>query len=165
MVAKVETERRGVTLEDMFAFAVALGVPPTSLVLPRTLDAEIAVTPKVAADPALIHAWFRGDNPRLTRGQRVDDQQRRHYSEAAPDLVWQADRRVPYLRSVQREAAEGILWASGVLKPTPSMLEDGKTARDMTESALSSISGLAHAGIALLHEIYGEGDFPNDEEV
>ncbi len=79
-VAKIEAGRRGVggdygregrkegqvlprpvRLDEAVAFAVALGVPLLSLIVPLTREDELRLAPKVSIDVEKAFAWARGE--------------------------------------------------------------------------------------------------------
>lgn len=51
---------RNVSVDDVFALAAALGVPPVYLLTPLEDIATVAVTPNVRLPAALVRAWIRG---------------------------------------------------------------------------------------------------------
>jgi transcriptional regulator with XRE-family HTH domain len=51
---------RGVSVDDVFALAAALGVNPVHLLTPREDDATVLVTPKVKLPARTVRAWIRG---------------------------------------------------------------------------------------------------------
>ncbi len=62
-IARLENGERKVSLDEAVAFAIALGVPPYALVVPRQVDREVRVTSKWAmAGPSML-AWWRGVQP------------------------------------------------------------------------------------------------------
>jgi transcriptional regulator with XRE-family HTH domain len=64
LVAKIETGvRRNVTVTELFAFAVALDVPPVHLLAPLDDDATVAVTSKITPPAKAVRRWVRGEQP------------------------------------------------------------------------------------------------------
>lgn len=59
---KLEKGERAATapLDKVFAIAVALGVAPVHLIVPRDDDAEVAVAPKLTLPAAQARRWIRG---------------------------------------------------------------------------------------------------------
>jgi transcriptional regulator with XRE-family HTH domain len=51
---------RNVSVDDLFALAAALGVPPVHLLTPLEDDAPVAITPTVSHPAALARKWIRG---------------------------------------------------------------------------------------------------------
>ena len=51
---------RGVSVDDLFALAAALGVAPVHLLVPLEDDATVAVAPRVNFPAPLARAWIRG---------------------------------------------------------------------------------------------------------
>jgi transcriptional regulator with XRE-family HTH domain len=62
ILANIESHRREeITVEEVFAFALALNVSPTNLVLPRDEETEVAVTPTVTEWPFFVRLWIYGE--------------------------------------------------------------------------------------------------------
>jgi transcriptional regulator with XRE-family HTH domain len=60
-VTKLEGGRyRGISIDDVFAFAAALGVSPVHLLTPLEDEVIVAVTPSVHLPAAHARAWIRG---------------------------------------------------------------------------------------------------------
>jgi transcriptional regulator with XRE-family HTH domain len=62
-IARIEMGKRDVSLDEALAFAVALGVPPGSLILPRSMDETISPTPAVSVASADAQLWWWGAEP------------------------------------------------------------------------------------------------------
>lgn len=66
ILANIESHRREeLTVEEVFAFALALNMSPTNLVLPNDEATEVAVTPTVTEYPFFVRLWIYGER-RLT---------------------------------------------------------------------------------------------------
>jgi transcriptional regulator with XRE-family HTH domain len=63
VVAKVESGKRAVSLEDAFRFALALDVAPVHLLVPIDSDEPIHLAPNMEAPPHEVRAWIRGFMP------------------------------------------------------------------------------------------------------
>ncbi|GAB3259718.1 hypothetical protein GCM10027456_39440 [Kineosporia babensis] len=71
MIASIETMRRGISLDELLVFALALDVPPAQLLTPPDHTSEDPGTPSVLAvtstvrieDPDLARRWIIGDQP------------------------------------------------------------------------------------------------------
>jgi transcriptional regulator with XRE-family HTH domain len=59
-VARIEGRRRKVSLDEAFAFAVALGVAPVNLFIPLERDEQFAISKKWIAPAWMARAWARG---------------------------------------------------------------------------------------------------------
>jgi transcriptional regulator with XRE-family HTH domain len=59
-VARLESGKRAVPIEELFALAAALEVPPVHLLTPLDDDAQVAVTPNTSVPAPLARAWLRG---------------------------------------------------------------------------------------------------------
>jgi transcriptional regulator with XRE-family HTH domain len=70
-VAKTETGVRGLTLNDAIAIAVALGVPLTTLMLPRESQATVALTPNFITSAQTARSWLRGRGVLRPEDQRA----------------------------------------------------------------------------------------------
>ena len=117
-IAKIETGVRGVSIDEVVAFSVALGVSPSALVLGRDTRL-IRVAPNLAVDLHAALSWWRGLYPlapfqgRLIRDdegnldiEETDDE--RFFYDAIPDFEAQAERRLPSVLSIMR-LAEGLV--------------------------------------------------------
>jgi transcriptional regulator with XRE-family HTH domain len=62
-VAKVETGKRGLSLNEFFQYAQALDVAPVHLVAPPNSDESISLGPNMECSPAELRAWIRGRLP------------------------------------------------------------------------------------------------------
>src|SRR4051794_4209041 len=60
VVAKVESGKRAVTVEDALRFALALDVAPVHLLVPTDSDEPIHLAPNLKASPYETRAWIRG---------------------------------------------------------------------------------------------------------
>jgi transcriptional regulator with XRE-family HTH domain len=59
-LAKIETGEQTVRLDDVFAIAEALELPPVYLLAPRDDERDIEITATVTITPAEMRAWARG---------------------------------------------------------------------------------------------------------
>lgn len=78
ILANIESHRReGLTVEEVFALALALNMSPTNLVLPHEEETEVAVTPTITEYPLFVRSWIYGES-RLpsTYGDRQEDHDR-----------------------------------------------------------------------------------------
>jgi transcriptional regulator with XRE-family HTH domain len=62
-ISKIEKNRRRMTLDEVFAFAYALGVSPAALVLPRDSFSTVAITPTTEKTASETLDWLRGVLP------------------------------------------------------------------------------------------------------
>jgi transcriptional regulator with XRE-family HTH domain len=63
-VAKVEAGKRGVTADDLLAFAAVLNVSPNRLLLPDLAgDEPVSVTPAISAPAWAVWSWAEGQGP------------------------------------------------------------------------------------------------------
>jgi hypothetical protein len=60
-LSKLESGRYGVSINDVFALAAALGLNPVHLLTPLEDDATVAVTNRVLLPAKNVRAWIRGD--------------------------------------------------------------------------------------------------------
>src|SRR6266511_1650857 len=63
VLTKLEAGKRQATLEDIFAFAVALGVAPVHLLVPLDDDEQVAVVPTRSFSAVVVRGWLRGLYP------------------------------------------------------------------------------------------------------
>lgn len=79
VVANIETgrrdgegrRRRDITVDELLAFAAALGVAPLHLAIPPTGAEPYAVTPGIVVEPSSARAWVRGEEPLLGTDART----------------------------------------------------------------------------------------------
>ena len=63
-IARLETGKRGVSLDDVFAFALALGVAPVNLIAgPSVEGRRIVLTSKRVQGTEVTRDFIRGQNP------------------------------------------------------------------------------------------------------
>lgn len=104
-IAKIETQKRRVLLDEAIALAVALGVPPSVLVLGRRGSVWIRVAPHAATISQNAFDWWNGVLPLgVPQGQPrrdavgepfiEDSEEERFYFDARPDFEEAADRRL-----------------------------------------------------------------------
>lgn len=62
-INRLENGSRGVSLDEAFAVAAALGVSPLSLMLPLEMGQPVAVAPGLTVTSAEARAWAKGDEP------------------------------------------------------------------------------------------------------
>ena len=75
--------QRRVTIDEAVAFAVALDVPVTSLLLPIIEDDDVQLAPNVRVSVDVAHAWARGDRP-----LDPDDERYYRFQSFVPQLGW-----------------------------------------------------------------------------
>jgi transcriptional regulator with XRE-family HTH domain len=59
-IARTEAGARGIGLDEALAFAAALDVSPSRLILPSTAAVRVAITPKLDVPASLARQWLRG---------------------------------------------------------------------------------------------------------
>ncbi len=67
-ISKIETGKRGVSLDEALLLALAADVAPVHLFLPREDTDELRVAPKLSAAAVAARRWLRGEEP-LPGGQ------------------------------------------------------------------------------------------------
>ena len=68
VLAKIEAGGRKVAIDEVVAFAYALGVPPLSLLLPQSRNrGEVEIAGNVSVPISKARAWWRGGRP-IDRG-------------------------------------------------------------------------------------------------
>ena len=120
-IAKIETGQRSVLLDEVIAFAVALGVPPSALILGRD-SRFIRVTPDLAVHFSAALNWWRGLDPlgpwqrkilRDELGPYVEEtEDDRFFYDARPDFEARAEQRLPSVLSLQVLAASAVNFAA-----------------------------------------------------
>lgn len=69
-ITKIETGKRGVSLDEAFLLAAALNVPPPVLFFPLETGEHVAITPENVIHPNLATRWLAGEAP-LARTDRT----------------------------------------------------------------------------------------------
>lgn len=93
-VAKIESKTRNVSLDEAITLALALGVSPLALLLPRH-DERVRVAPRCDVGNFEATHWFRGFIPLAE--QDTDVESRRFFHDATSDREAEAIRRYPEL--------------------------------------------------------------------
>lgn len=107
-IAKIERGDRGVSIDEAFTLAVAFGVSPAALLLPRSGDVRVAPGLDIGGIEALH--WFRGVSPLL---EDIEDQAAlRFFYEEVSDTEAEANRRFPGVHVVFLAAAQAFHLAS-----------------------------------------------------
>lgn len=65
-ITKIEKGRRGISLDEAVAIAVAFNVPPVMLWLPFDVD-DFDITPMTSVSPWLVFGWVRNETPLASR--------------------------------------------------------------------------------------------------
>jgi transcriptional regulator with XRE-family HTH domain len=104
-IAKIETEKRGVSAEELVALAAALNVSPVNLCVPDNPGEPVEISPTIRVPAQRASAWFLRDEPIVASKEKEDQ----FYSEIAPD-EWgrQKNQLVRELSAV----FEHIIWIS-----------------------------------------------------
>lgn len=98
MVAKIEKGLRGVSVDEALALAVALGVSPLALLLPRTGAAKVRLAARSQVMSLIARDWIRGTAP-------LDDFDERFFFEEVSDDEYLAYKRPEVRELVQITAA------------------------------------------------------------
>jgi transcriptional regulator with XRE-family HTH domain len=68
-VAKMEGgNRRSISIEELFAMALALNVSPLTLLVPEAEDEHVEITPTTTVTSSEVGLWVAGDNPLSNAG-------------------------------------------------------------------------------------------------
>lgn len=92
-IAKIESGKRAVSVDEVFWFAAALEVSPLTLLLPRR-DEPVRVVPEMTLPASGVVGWLRGLHPLIQGGTREQD---RFFEEERPSYEVDAERRLPGL--------------------------------------------------------------------
>ncbi len=98
-LAKIETGKRAVSLDELFLLAAALKVPPPMLLLPFEGDELVQVTPRLGAHPHDVIEWFFGDEALV--GARSGPVERRAWLEGAEPLRLNRELRFLFNRTIE----------------------------------------------------------------
>lgn len=112
VVQNIESGRRGVSVDDVWALAAALNTPPLVLMLPLgESGVRVAVTPSITAYPQVALEWAEGESPlpesdgiswRAGAGQPWPDEDTPTWNEASAPLWFY--RRLRQLQNALGEA-------------------------------------------------------------
>jgi transcriptional regulator with XRE-family HTH domain len=105
IIAKIESGKRGVSLDEAFAFAAALGVSPAALALPRGTDTDVRVAPNLTVRGYEAYRWLQG------RAALIDHD-KRFYNDARPDFEANAFQYAPLAHHVVQAVDALVLWLS-----------------------------------------------------
>jgi transcriptional regulator with XRE-family HTH domain len=113
-IAKVESGKREVTVEELVALAFALGVSPAALMLPADDEALVRLTPNTVAGAGSVLSWIRGTSPmggtRIGETQSVDNV--RFYEDERTDGQARAERALPGITRLTWDATMALMLAS-----------------------------------------------------
>jgi transcriptional regulator with XRE-family HTH domain len=98
-IARTETGKRGISLEDAVLYAAALGVPLVALMTPRD-DRQVQLTPRHRVLGDTFRAWVLGEQ--MLSG---DDDLRFFHTEALSDAEWRAQEWRPGVQHIVNEAS------------------------------------------------------------
>ena len=101
-ITKIESGQRKATLDDVLAIALALGVPPLALVIPRNDAGSVRLAGNVTMSAPTAIAWWREVDV-LSRG---DAQSERFFYDSMPDRLAQLTREVPEIVAIFRTVTE-----------------------------------------------------------
>jgi transcriptional regulator with XRE-family HTH domain len=104
-IARIETARRGVSLDEALLLAAALGVSPTNLFLPLSpaVAERVAIAPKLHIENEHARLWVRG-------WQALRDEDQRTYQDMIPESEWlaQQDSMVRLLHSRLQDLSDAV---------------------------------------------------------
>jgi len=148
-VAKIEASKRGVSVDELVFFAVGLGVPPLSLIVPRSgkddaLDTFMQVAPNRSVRAWQATMWLKGHwqlfeflpfttvdgvpRPNAATAAAVAAA-RRFFVDSQPDIEEAAYREWPGIGRAQTLLAEVVLLASRGQQDTKRVLRKLKVVR------------------------------------
>lgn len=118
-VAKIEASKRGVTLDELFYFAVALGVSPMALAIPRARDAFVRVVPNQEWGPWQATQWFRGILHPNSQYEAWGDNEKavRFFYDARPDYEAHTVAEFPGLASMLQNVATAMKFVDEKRRP------------------------------------------------
>jgi transcriptional regulator with XRE-family HTH domain len=73
VILNIENRRRAVDVDDMWAIAAALNVPPNVLMLPLGDEQRVQIAPAVTIHPHLALDWAEGELPLVHTDRRTHD--------------------------------------------------------------------------------------------
>jgi transcriptional regulator with XRE-family HTH domain len=131
VLAKIEAGGRKVTVDEVIAFAYALGVPPMSLLLPPDNQGEVNLAGGVSVPVGRARAWWREADP-LT-----DDYVERNFFYGATDQL---------LAGIGRRLVEALV----IYRLATDLVSEGVDDLEQVESYLRMIELNAHGGLGRL---------------
>lgn len=140
IVANLENGRRAaVSIDELFALAYVLAVPPTLLLFPLGQRDEVEIVDGVAVHPDLARKWFEGQEPPMT-SERL----------AVADLLphWRTNSQPLWLYRELNDALENARQRRDALKGHQALVEFGSVVpeevilndREAYASALQALS-------------------------
>jgi hypothetical protein len=133
IVAKIEGAGREVSIDEVVAYAYALGVPPLSLLLPLSNEGDVEIAGSVTVPVGHARAWWREANP-LTDGNDV--KARTFFYEASDQLLMDVGRRLVEALVIYRLATD--------------LISEGVDDPEQVKACLTMIERNARAGLARL---------------
>jgi transcriptional regulator with XRE-family HTH domain len=100
-IAKIEGGERGVSLDDVIALAVALGVPPLSIFLPRN-SPELTLVPGFVVNAISATHWARGQFPLSPKDDTTDEDWRFFQEASLTNSEWRAREAIPSVGSIYK---------------------------------------------------------------
>jgi transcriptional regulator with XRE-family HTH domain len=113
-VARIETGKRAVSIDELFELATALGVAPVHLLVPLEDEAQVKIAPKRTLPAPEARAWIRGQLP-------LDDAELAAYLAELPRSEQQALVRA-YL--ARRPRAPGVGPLARALGPSQQLVDE-----------------------------------------
>lgn len=126
-ISKIENGQRGVSVGDLVALGVALGVNPNRLLLPdRADETPVALTPAVVAEAGDAWRWADGVHSLIYEGAAdppwlKDDEDWQRHARPAGVLARERHTAAKAARDVAMEIDEILRYP----QPNPAWLEDG----------------------------------------
>jgi transcriptional regulator with XRE-family HTH domain len=109
-ISKIENGMRGVSLDEALLLAVALGLSPLHLFLPREDDDIVELAPDVRVESIAARRWIRGIEPLPGQDDRV-------YRTEVPASEWRVlDERVVRARGIAEDARRRLRVAREMAK-------------------------------------------------
>jgi transcriptional regulator with XRE-family HTH domain len=93
-IAKIETEKREVSVDELVALAAALNVTPVNVCVPYGADDQVEITPKIRVPAPRARRWFYAWEP-IVSGKGKEGE---FFSELSPD-EW-AIQKNPHVREL-----------------------------------------------------------------
>lgn len=142
-IAKIEANTRGVSVDEVLAFAIALGVPPMILMVPRSED-KVRVAPGVKVGSWEAAAWWRGVFP---LDNAISPEDRRFFDDACSDAEATVRTELPAVFEIWRNAELALAYASVAIA------EQGANREGAVRSAEQVLTEIRDDAVSALRKI------------
>src|SRR5581483_6188542 len=98
-LARLETGKRGVSLEEFTAIAAALGTAPANMLIPLDDECDVEISSEHVLPPADARRWVRGDQPLAATDEKT------YFDVEVPTFEQRSRRRFPEATALRQDLA------------------------------------------------------------